>query len=76
MIVSLPAKERLKRRNSKRKVPKVYYTSCQKRDGSKGWSGGPDLPSSAQYPAAFNTAILKVWVDHYKEEGQSVSPKV
>lgn len=53
--------ERLRKRNLRRKHPKVYHTPCLKKDGSRGWSGGPALKSSAAYTASFCRAIFYVW---------------
>lgn len=58
-------KERFQKRNQRRAVPKKYHQKVMKRDGSMGWQGMKDLPSTATYPTWFCKAIFKVWLEHW-----------
>ena len=62
-LTPIDVKERLRRRNSKRKHPKEYHKKVLKADGSCGWQGGRDLSSSAAYTAAFCQAVMKCWLE-------------
>ena len=42
---------------------KDYYRPCTKRDGSRGWSGGRDLQSSADFTKVFCNKLLHCWLD-------------
>ena len=62
-------KDRLSRRNARRKQPKKYYSETVHADGRRSWSGGRDLSESAAYPAWFCRAILSCWAEQYKADG-------
>lgn len=56
-----PAEERLQKRNSKRKTPKIYHVAT-----ASGWHGTKHLASSARYTAAFATEIFRCWKQEWQ----------
>ena len=54
---------RFEKRNRRRANPRVYHSAVQKRDGSKGWQGGPHLASSAEYTSSFCLAVYQCWLE-------------
>lgn len=54
---------RFEKRNRRRANPRVYHSVVQKRDGSKGWQGGPHLASSAKYTSSFCLAVYQCWLE-------------
>ena len=54
---------RFEKRNRRRANPRVYHSVVQKRDGSKGWQGGPHLASSAEYTSSFCLAVYQCWLE-------------
>ena len=53
---------RFEKRNRKRANPRVYHSVVEKRDGSKGWQGGPHLASTAKYTYSFCLAVYQCWL--------------
>ena len=43
-------------------IAKDYHHRIVTKAGRKGWQGGADLASSAEWPVAFCVALLRAWI--------------
>ena len=69
---ALCAKDRLAKRNMKRKHPRTYHVKTKKPDGTVGWQGGKDLSRTATYTTAFCRAVFACWLPEFSQKTAEV----